>query len=99
MDVVGGPIIWLITTVINLFVFVLIVSVVLSWLVAFDVVNPRNRFVYLVGDFCYRITEPLLKPIRNVMPNMGNIDISPIVLILLLYFAEKILVNLFYRIG
>lgn len=99
MGVVGGPILWLITTVINLFVFILIVSAVLSWLVAFDVVNPRNRFVYMVGDFCYRITEPLLKPIRNILPSFGNVDISPIVLILLLYFVEKILVNLFIQLG
>ena len=99
MDVVGGPLLWLITSVIDIFIFILIVSVILSWLVAFDVVNPANRFVYMVGDFCYRVTEPLLRPIRNILPNLGNVDLSPLVLILLLYFAEGIIVNLFHRIG
>lgn len=99
MDVVGGPLLWLITSVIDIFIFILIVSVILSWLVAFDVVNPSNRFVYMVGDFCYRVTEPLLRPIRNILPNLGNVDLSPLVLILLLYFAEGIIVNLFQRLG
>lgn len=79
---------WLIDTVIGFYLTLVIVQVVLSWLVAFNVVNTRNRFVYLVGDFLYRITEPALKPIRRILPNMGGIDISPLVLILGLYFLQ-----------
>ena len=62
----------------------------MSWLVAFNVVNPRNQFVSMVGEFLYRITEPVLRPIRNVMPNLGGIDISPVILILLLLFIRDV---------
>jgi YggT family protein len=82
---------WLIDQVIGLYITLVIVQVVLSWLVAFNVINTRNRFVYMVGDFLYRITEPALKPIRRLLPNMGGIDLSPVVLILGLYFLRVLL--------
>ncbi len=81
----------LIDTVINLFVWAVIIHIVLTWLVSFNVVNTRNRFVYIVGNFLYRLTEPVLRPIRQVMPNFGGIDISPIVLILGLWFVNNLL--------
>ena len=81
----------LLQTVINIYVFLLVAQAILSWLVVFNVVNTRNRFVYMVGDFLYRITEPLLRPIRRVLPNMGGLDISPMVLILGLWFVSSLL--------
>jgi YggT family protein len=84
-------ILWLLDTLITLYVYILIASAILSWLVAFNVVNVRNPIVAQVGDFLYRITEPALRPIRSVLPNLGGIDISPIILILLLYFARMLL--------
>ncbi len=95
MDVVVGPLFWLLDTVIGLYIWVLIASAVLSWLVAFNVVNTRNRFVYLIGDFLHRVTEPALRPIRRVLPNLGGIDLSPLVLILLLLFARQVLARLY----
>lgn len=83
--------IWLIDTVISLYIWCLIISAILSWLVAFNVVNTQNRIVYTIGDFLYRITEPALRPIRRFLPNLGGIDLSPIVLILLLLFARSLL--------
>ena len=83
--------VWLISTMIELYVWCLIISAVLSWLVAFNVLNTQNRFVYAVGDFLHRITEPALRPIRRFLPHLGGIDISPIVLILLLFFARSLL--------
>ena len=77
----------LIDTVINIYIWLLIIWAVLSWLVAFNVVNTSNRFVYLLGDFLNRITEPALRPIRRLMPDLGGIDISPMILILLLVFC------------
>jgi len=77
--------------VIGLYITLVIVQVVLSWLVAFNVINTGNRFVYMVGDFLYRITEPALKPIRRLLPTMGGIDLSPVVLILGLYFLQILL--------
>ena len=75
----------------NLCVWILIVSAVFSWLVAFNVVNMRNQFVATIGDFLYRITEPVLAPIRNFMPNLGGIDLSPVVLILLIYLIQRVI--------
>lgn len=94
MNVVIGPLFWLVDTVIDLYIWVLIIGAVLSWLIAFNVVNTRNRFVYLVGDFINRITEPALRPIRRILPNLGGIDLSPLVLILLLIFTQQVLRNL-----
>ncbi len=81
----------LIDDVIWLYTMVLIVSAVLSWLTAFGVVNAYNPTVRGVGTFCYRLTEPALRPIRSIIPNLGGIDISPIILILLLQFLRNLL--------
>ena len=80
----------------QLYVWLLIASAVLSWLIAFNVVNTRNAFVHTVDDFLYRITEPALRPIRNLMPNLGGLDISPIILILIIYLIERIIVYYVY---
>ena len=77
--------------VLDLYVWLLIASAILSWLVAFNVVNTSNRFVYMVGDFLYRVTEPALRPIRRFVPSLGGVDISPVVLILLLVFLRDFL--------
>jgi len=81
---------WLVNTVIDLYILLLIASVILSWLVVFNIVNTGNRFVYIVGDFLHRVTEPLLQPIRNLLPSMGGIDISPVILILALIFIQRL---------
>ena len=73
------------------YVWLLIAAAILSWLIAFNVVNTRNQFVSMVAEFLYRITEPLLAPIRSVMPNLGGLDISPIILILIIYFIERVI--------
>jgi YggT family protein len=86
--------IWLINSIINIFIFILIVQVIMSWLIAFNVVNTRNRFVYMVADVAYKITEPVLRPIRRILPNFGGIDLSPVVLILLLGFIQRLLPEL-----
>ena len=78
---------------VNLYIWIVIIGAVLSWLIAFNVVNTSNRFVYTVADFLYRITEPALRPIRRWLPNLGGIDISPIVLILALIFLQMVLGN------
>ena len=79
-----------IALVINLFIWVVIISAIFSWLIAFNVVNTSNRFVYTVADMLYRITEPALRPIRSFMPNLGGIDISPVILILVLIFLRDV---------
>ncbi|WP_186419246.1 YggT family protein [Bosea sp. CS1GBMeth4] len=80
----------------NLYVWLLIASAVLSWLIAFNVVNTRNQFVSMVWDFLYRITEPALRPIRNMLPNLGGIDISPIILLLVIFFIQSVISRYVY---
>ena len=85
----------LIDTLIDLYIFAVVISVVLTWLVHFNVVNTSKQFVYMVGDFLYRITEPVLKRIRSVIPAIGGIDLSPLFLLLLLTFVQRLLPGLF----
>lgn len=99
MDVILGPLFWLITTVLELAIWLLIIGAVLSWLVAFNVINTRNRFVAMLGDFVYRVTEPMLRPIRRVLPVIGGVDLSPLAAILLLLFVQQVLLNLRYSLG
>jgi YggT family protein len=82
--------------VLDLYIYIVIAAAVLSWLVAFNVVNPRNQFVAMVGEFLYRITEPVLRPIRNMLPAMGGIDISPIILFLIIILIERVIVYYIY---
>jgi YggT family protein len=79
---------WLINTVITIYVWLLIAQAILSWLLAFGVINRYNRSVSVIGDFLYRVTEPALRPIRSMLPNFGGVDISPVILILILYFVR-----------
>ena len=69
----------------------IIASAIFSWLYAFNVVNPRNQFVGMIGEFLFRVTDPVLRPIRNFLPDMGGIDISPIVVLLLIFFIRQLL--------
>jgi YggT family protein len=85
-----APLIGFIVLVIDLYIWVVIASAILSWLVAFNVVNTNNRFVLMIADTLYRLTEPALRPIRNILPNLGGIDISPVILILLLLFVRDV---------
>ena len=71
-----------------LYIYLLVAAAVLSWLIAFNVVNTRNQAVAMVGDFLYRITEPALRPIRRILPDLGGIDISPVILILIIIFLR-----------
>ena len=89
----------LVDTIIWLYIYVLLASAVLSWLVAFNVVNVRNSVVAQIGEVLYRLTEPLLRPIRNVLPNLGGIDISPVILVLLLVFISNLLHEYFYSLA
>ncbi|MDI4655100.1 YggT family protein [Xanthobacter autotrophicus] len=85
--------------VLQLYVWLLIASAVLSWLVAFNVVNAHNSFVRGLGEFLYRITEPVLAPIRSVLPNLGGLDLSPMVLILIIFFIERVIAYYIYPIA
>ncbi len=93
MDVIVGPVLRLILMVIDLYIWVVAIGVLFSWLNAFNVINTSNRFVYMVGEFLFRATEPPLRKIRGFMPNLGNFDISPIILIFALILTKDILIQ------
>ncbi|MBD3846061.1 YggT family protein [Bosea sp. OAE752] len=80
----------------QIYVWILIASAVLSWLIAFNVINTRNQFVATVWDMLYRMTEPALRPIRQRLPNLGGIDISPIILLLIIYFIQSVIIRYIY---
>ncbi len=85
----------LIDSAVNIYLWILVINVILSWLVAFNILNTSNRLVYSILDVTYRLTDPLLRPIRNFLPNLGSIDISPIVLILLIIFIRNLIFEFF----
>jgi YggT family protein len=75
----------------TIYVYVVIAMAILSWLIAFNVVNTRNPVVHMIAELLYRLTEPVLRPIRNLLPNMGGIDISPIILFLIILFIQSVI--------
>ncbi|MGL4960766.1 MAG: YggT family protein [Inquilinus sp.] len=93
--IVIEPIYQIIQLVLQMYVWVVIASAILSWLVAFNVINTRNQVVYQIGNALYRLTEPALRPIRRFLPNLGGIDLSPVVLLLLIYFLQMLVRNIF----
>jgi YggT family protein len=80
-----------------LYVYVLIAAAIMSWLIAFNVVNPRNPAVAMIGEFLYRITEPVLRPIRAMLPNLGGIDISPLIVVLIIMFITNVIIPILAR--
>ena len=79
---------------IDLYIWAVIISAILSWLMHFGVVNTRNQFVSMIGEFLWRLTEPALRPIRRFVPKLGGIDLSPVVLILALLFVQMVIGNI-----
>jgi len=85
-------IIWLVDTCFRIYFWILIAHVVMSWLVAFNVLNSRQPFVRQIGMALWRMTEPVLAPVRRLLPNLGGIDISPIIVIIALEFLRRFVV-------
>ncbi len=83
----------------RIYTWLIIASVIISWLVAFGVINMRNDFVRTIYDFLHRVTEPALGRIRRVMPDLGGIDLSPIVLLLIIFFIQQVIIRYLYPIA
>ena len=79
---------YLVLQILKLYSYIVIANVIISWLVAFNVLNTQNRFVYSILELTYRLTEPFLNKIRHFLPNLGTLDISPVILLLLIWFIE-----------
>lgn len=82
--------------ILDFYVWIIIASAIFSWLYAFNVVNSRNQFVSMIGNFLYQMTEPLLRPIRRILPNLGTIDLSPIALIFVIFFLQRVIAYYIY---
>jgi YggT family protein len=91
-----APIIRVILALLDIYWWVLIIAAVMSWLIAFNVINTYSRPVAMIGDVLYRLTEPVLRPIRSFLPNLGGIDVSPVIALLIIWFVEMELVQLLY---
>jgi YggT family protein len=92
-----NPFLWLINTLIWTYIYILIAAAVMSWLIAFNVVNSQNPTVRMIWNFFYQVTEPALRPIRAILPNLGGIDISPIILIIGLMFLDQLAIWLYLQ--
>lgn len=86
----------LILLVLELYQWVIIIVAVMSWLIAFDVLNIRQNFVRTIWNALNALTEPLLRPIRNIMPNLGGLDISPVILLLIIFFLQRVILYYIY---
>jgi len=86
-----NALIYLIYTVINLYMWAIIITIIMSWLVQFNVINSQSPVVYMIGNFLNRVTEPVLGRIRNLLPEMGGIDLAPLIAIIALVFLERLL--------
>ncbi len=83
----------LIDTVVQIYIYILIASAIMSWLIALNVINVRSRAVYYILSFLYRVTEPVLRPIRRIIPSIGGIDVSPVIVIIALYFIRQLILD------
>ena len=87
----------LIIQIINLYKFVLLIYIIAIWLINFNIINTSNRFIYTAMEFLYKLCEPSLRIVRKYVPNFGNIDISPIIVYLLLWFIQSLLIEYWPR--
>ena len=99
MKVIVLPLLTVLYHIIEIYSYVVIASVIMTWLYAFEVVNPRNQFMWSVGKILYNLTEPILGRIRRFMPNLGGIDLSAVVLILLLLFLRLVISEIYVQIA
>lgn len=98
MDVVLVNLLKVLIVALDIYQWIVIVNVVFSWLVAFNIINTSNQFVNMVMDFTYRLTDPLYRRIRQLLPNLGGIDLSPVIVLLGIFLLRGILVDLIYRV-
>ncbi len=98
MDIILIPLLAVISAIIGIYVWIVIASVVSSWLIGFNIINSSNHIVMMIIEFLYRVTEPVLRKIRRFLPALGGIDLSPLVLILFLWFLQRVLERLVSKI-
>ena len=83
------PLIEVLIILLNIYWWIVIIAVIMSWLIAFNVINTRHQAVGMIVDVLYRMTEPVFRPIRNIMPNLGGLDLSPLIVLLIIYVLQR----------
>ena len=83
----------LLLVILNLLIWIVVASAIFSWLYAFNVVNPRNQFIAMIGNALYQMTEPLYRPIRRFLPDLGGLDLSPVIVLLIIFFLQMLIGN------
>ena len=91
--IILDPLLQVLIIALDFYMWVVIIWVIMSWLVAFNVINTRNQVVHMIGSVLQQLTEPALRPIRRFMPNLGGVDLSPLVLLLAIFFVQMVLQN------
>ena len=94
MDIILDPLLTVFYELLEFYKWIVIVAAIMSWLIAFGVINTYNRAVYMINDFLYRVTEPALRPIRRYLPNLGGVDISPVILIFVVWLIQMVVVKI-----
>ena len=94
MDIILDPLLTVFYELLEFYKWIVIVAAIMSWLIAFGVINTYNRAVYTINDFLYRVTEPALRPIRRYLPNLGGVDISPVILIFVVWLIQMVVVKI-----
>lgn len=97
MDIILIPLINIVLVILQMLVFSVFVMVILNWLTLFGIINPYNRFIILIQEFLGRLFEPMLQPVRRILPNLGGIDLSPVALILAFYLLQGVLVRILLK--
>jgi YggT family protein len=90
------PLLDVILILLDFYTYIIIAAVILSWLIAFNVINTRNQIVAMIADFLYRVTEPVFRPVRNFLPNLGGIDFSPLIVLLIVYVVRRYISDYIY---
>jgi YggT family protein len=90
------PLLDVILILLDFYTYIIIAAVILSWLIAFNVINTRNQIVAMIADFLYRVTEPVFRPVRNFLPNLGGIDFSPLIVLLIVYVVRRYISDYVY---
>jgi YggT family protein len=90
------PLLDVILILLDFYTYIIIAAVILSWLIAFNVINTRNQIVAMIADFLYRVTEPVFRPVRSFLPNLGGIDFSPLIVLLIVYVVRRYISDYIY---
>ncbi len=99
MDIILIPALKVLITLLSIYINIIIIAVIFEWLRIFNVINPYNKFVSIIGNFLFNATNPIYRRIRRIIPQMGTIDLSPLILILIIYFIQEVIIQILFKLS